>query len=142
MLGLNQQALTQQLPKTCLPTPDVGFEFEVLTLEILLRGCSHHVYVCYLFDPLLSQGMKIKTSCLKRSVGLRLLVSIRCLRDGLQTPWALCSAVCVIAYSAHTVCTPGALIFELDQVPLASCTVRAQPAFDFADKADLGIARL
>jgi hypothetical protein len=61
---------------------------------------------------------------------------------GLQTPWALCSTVCVIAYSAHTVCTPWALIFELDQVPLASCTVRAQPAFDFADKADLGIARL
>ena len=29
-----------------------------------------------------------------------------------------------------------------DQVPFASCTVRAQPAFDFADKADLGIARL
>ena len=81
--------------------------------------------------------MKIKTSCLKRSVGLRLLVSSRCLRDGPQTPWALCAAVCVIAYSAHTVCTPGALIFELDQVPLASCTVRAQPAFDFADKADL-----
>ena len=56
------------LPSPCLPAPDVGFEFEVFTLEVLLRGCSHDVHVRYLFDPLLSQGMEIETLCPKRAV--------------------------------------------------------------------------
>ena len=123
-----------------LPTPDVSLEFEMLALKVLLRSCLHHVYVCYLFDPLLSQDMEIKTLYLRRLVGLRLLVFIRFLRDGLLAPWALCSVVCVITHSAQTVCTPWALIFEFDQVPLASCTLGTQPAFNFADQANLGIA--
>ncbi len=55
-------------PEPLPPSPDVGFEFEVLTLEVLLRGCSHDVHVCYLFNPLLSQDMEIETLCPERAV--------------------------------------------------------------------------
>jgi hypothetical protein len=68
MFGFFQQALTPPLPSHCLPTPDVGFEFEMFTLEVLLRGCSHNVHVRDLFDPLLSQGMGIETLCPERAV--------------------------------------------------------------------------
>jgi hypothetical protein len=69
MFGFFQQVLTPPLPSPCLPTPDVGFEFEVFTLEVLLCGCSHEVHVRYLFDPLLSQDMEIETLCPERAVG-------------------------------------------------------------------------
>ena len=55
-------------PESLPSSPDVGFEFEVFTLELLLRGCSHDVHVRYLFDPLLSQGMEIETVCPERAV--------------------------------------------------------------------------
>jgi hypothetical protein len=68
MIGFLQQVLTPPFPSPCLPTPDVGFEFEMFTLEVLLRGCSHNVHVRDLFDPLLSQGMEIETLCPERAV--------------------------------------------------------------------------
>ena len=40
MVGFFQQVLTPPFPSPCLPTPDVGFEFEVLTLEVLLDYSS------------------------------------------------------------------------------------------------------
>jgi hypothetical protein len=37
--------------------------------------------------------------------------------------------------------TPRAKVFELDEVQLASRTVRAHPAFHFGNKVHLGVAR-
>jgi hypothetical protein len=70
MIGFLQQVLTPPFPSPCLPTPDVGFEFEVLTLEVPLCVCSHEVHVRYLFDPLLSEGMEVETWCPKRAAGV------------------------------------------------------------------------
>ncbi len=115
MVSFCQQVFTSPLPSHCLPPPsDVGLEFEMFTLNALLRGCLHDVHVRYFFNPLLSQGMEIKTLCSKRFVVFWMLVSVGHLRERFHTPRTLCTTFYVVAYGAQAVLTLGAEVSELD----------------------------
>ena len=115
MVSFCQQVFTSPLPSHCLPPPsDVGLEFEMFTLNALLRGCLHDVHIRYFFNPLLSQGMEIKTLCSKRFVVFWMLVSVGHLRERFHTPRTLCTTFYVVAYGAQAVLTLGAEVSELD----------------------------
>ena len=104
MVSFFQQILTALLPSPCLPPSDVGLEFEMFTLQALLRGCLHDVHVRYFFDALLSQGMEIETLCSKSVVVLWMLVSVGHLRERDSTNHGHCVRPSMSLHAVHKPC--------------------------------------
>ena len=78
----------------------------MFSLRTFLRGCLHDVHACYLFDPLLPQGMEVETLCRTRVVVSRLLMPVGHYWERLQAPRALYVTLYFIACSAQAVHRP------------------------------------
>ena len=111
---LSPTASAPLLPSLCLPPSKAGLESEVLTLRAAFHTRRYEVYLRYLFDPLLSQGMKVETFCSRELALPCMLIFAWHLWKTFLTQWTLCPTFHVIADSAQAVLTSRAKVSEFD----------------------------
>jgi hypothetical protein len=109
-----QQPPAPLLPSVCLPPSNLGLESKVLTLGAAFHARRYEVYLRYLFDPLLSQGMKVESFCSREWALPCVLEFAWHLWKKFLTQRTLCPTFHVIADSAQAVLTSRAKESEFD----------------------------